>query len=664
MRTKTTNIVQPENEGLSSRIGRTFATILRRTLIIVCMESVLISGILAVLYMLKENQSSVVEYTQEVDQDMQSKVSMVEAIASGISSGTIQDKEAVLAYVDAMVGMDDQISAVYSCYDENVTVMSGGWEPPSDFVVTDRAWYKGAQANPDEVYISEPYVDEKTGGICITLSKATCKDGKVAGVVGMDMYMDSLVSVIEKSFKSNSYVFLTTAEGTVLVHPNSDYALTADTTPTVKEINSGRYQPMMKGDLKTKLFFDYKGGIKFGVGDTSGVTGWKVISVQPVYSLLIFLAIIIVLNGIICVVMISITQKDTRVKIGGLFKPLESISGKMTQVAQGNLSVVFDEEKNSAEIARLTDSINETIASLKFYIDRISDTVTAISDKDLTVTVDGEFKGSYVQIKEALESIVGNLNDSFHQIGEETKSVLEFADKLAETTESVAQSATMQNEAVLHVSEDMANLTEQTRQITEHAVSVRDNAETTKEHLETGNQEMAELVTAMESIDRCYSEIAGFVGEIQSIASQTNMLSLNASIEAARAGEAGKGFAVVADEISALADSSQKASQNIHKLIQESMDAVSTGKELVTATSDTIQQGMKDSVLSKQHMDEIVDFVEKQQQAIEDVNEELKEFAKAVENNAASAQENTAISQQLNECAQSLRQMANSFTLR
>ena len=183
-------------------------------------------------------------------------------------------------------------------------------------------------------------------------------------------------------------------------------------------------------------------------------------------------------------------------------------------------------------------------------------------------------------------------------------------------------------------------------------------------YLETGNQEMAELVTAMESIDRCYSEIAGFVGEIQSIASQTNMLSLNASIEAARAGEAGKGFAVVADEISALADSSQKASQNIHKLIQESMDAVSTGKELVTATSDTIQQGMKDSVLSKQHMDEIVDFVEKQQQAIEDVNEELKEVAKAVENNAASAQENTAISQQLNECAQSLRQMANSFTLR
>lgn len=75
-------------------------------------------------------------------------------------------------------------------------------------------------------------------------------------------------------------------------------------------------------------------------------------------------------------------------------------------------------------------------------------------------------------------------------------------------------------------------------------------------------------------------------------------------------------------------------------------------------------KGMNDSAESKQHMDAIVEFGEKQQKAIEDVNEELKKVAKLVENNAARAQENTAISQQLNECAQSLKQMADSFTLR
>lgn len=652
------------NQGLSSRIGSTFIKLLRRALIIVCLESILVGEVFAILYTLKENQSSAMEYTEEIDRAMQSKVSMLDAIASGISSGTLNDKEAVLSYVDSMVAMDDQISAVYSCYDENVTVMSGGWQPPDDFVVTEREWYKEAQADPENVYISAPYVDEQSGGICITLSKATYRDGKVAGVVGMDMYMDNLVSLIEKSYSASSYVFLTTADGKILVHPEEEFSIQVDNMPTVQDVNSGRYQSFVDKDMSTKLFLDYQGGFKVGIGNTSEVTGWKVISVKPLYMILLFFALIIALNLVIYFVATTVTRKYVNGKISVLFQPIESISGKMEQVAQGDLSVVFDEEKNSTEIERLTNSINETIASLKFYIGSISDTVTAISDKNLTVTIDGDFKGSYVQIKDALESIVSNLNQSFKQISDEAESVLNFADQLGRTTENVAMSASMQNESVANVSEDMARLTEQTKQITERAILIRDTAEVTKEHLETGNREMDELVSAMESIDRCYGEIAGFVGIIKDIAAQTNLLSLNASIEAARAGEAGKGFAVVAGEISTLAASSAQASENIDQLIVESQSAVSAGKELVATTSTTIQQGMDDSLKSKHHIDEIVDFVEKQQKAIEDVNEELKEVVESVENNAASAEENTAISQQLNECAQSLKQMADSFTLR
>ena len=98
-------------------------------------------------------------------------------------------------------------------------------------------------------------------------------------------------------------------------------------------------------------------------------------------------------------------------------------------------------------------------------------------------------------------------------------------------------------------------------------------------------------------------------------------------------------------------------------MIAESQAAVLRGKELVKATSETILKGMNDSALSKQHIDEIVEFVKEQQKAIENVNDELKEVAENVENNAASAEENTAISVQLNECAQILKEMADSFKL-
>lgn len=651
-------------EGLSVRIGRTFTTVLRRAILIVCLESIIISATVAVMYTMKDNHSSVSQYTQEIDSSMQSKVSMLEAIAAGISSGTLTEREEIQNYVDSMVAMDDQISAVYSCYDENITVMSGGWEPPADFIVTDREWYKEAQADPDHVFISEPYVDEQSGGICITLAKATFRNGKMAGVTGMDMYMDNLVSLIKESYTSTSYVFLATDSGTILVHPNEEYALSVERMSTVQDVNSGRYESFISNDMDSKLFLDYKGGIKFGIGNTSQVTGWKVISVKPFFTILLFFALILGLNVMIYFIAAFISKKEVQKKISVLFRPLESISGKMTQVAEGDLSVVFDEEKNSAEIERLTDSINETIRGLKFYIERISDTVTAISDKDLTVTIDGEFKGNYIQIKNALETIVGNLNESFKQISQEAQNVLNYADKLGRTTESVAQGASLQNESVSNVSRDITLLTEQTKQITQRAELVSVAAETTQKHLEEGNAEMSELVQAMESIERCYGEIAGFVGIIKDIADQTNLLSLNASIEAARAGEAGRGFAVVAGEISTLAGSSAQASDNIDKLIAESQSAVLNGKQLVMSTSSTIQQGMNDSVQAKHHIDEIVEYVGNQLQSIEDVNTELKEVSKSVENNAASAQENTAISQQLNECAQNLKDMADSFTLK
>ena len=650
--------------ALGKQIERTMVRTIQRVLAIVCIESILLAGILVVMNIFEQNRSSVSEYTAGIDKTMQARVSMIESVASTIDSGTLTERDEILEYVDEVVQMDDQVSAVYSCYDENITVMSGGWEPPEDFIVTEREWYIEAQKNPDEVYISSPYVDEQTGNICITLSKATKKDDKIAGVVGMDMYMDDLVNLMESSYSGSAYNFLATEDGTILVHPNEEYALTADKSVSMKDTNSGRYASLIKGNMKTKVILDYKGGVKFATSNTSEVTGWRIVGIEPLNTLLSFLAIVVLLNVAICLIFIRVTRRISKSQISVFFVLWLSLSGKVSKTAEGSLDVTFDEEQNSVEITNLTDSLNNTIQSMQYYIESIADTVTAISNKDLTASIEGEFKGSYIQIKESLEHIMDGLNETFQTIQEQANSVLSFSDDLMQTTESVASSASMQNQAVSEVSKDILQITDQTREITNCATTVRETADITNQHLEDSIQEIQSLVKAMESIDHCYEEIASFVDEIRNLADQTNLLALNASIEAARAGEAGKGFAVVADEISTLASSSTEASESIEKLILESKTAVAKGKELVDTTSATIGQGAKDSIASKEQIEEIVEYVQKQEVSIQAINENIKEIAEMVESNAASAQENSAISEQLVDCAKNLKATTDSFTLR
>lgn len=653
-----------EQISLSKRIEKAFRATLSRVLMIVAMVSLLIAMIIIMYNVAKGVKYDAKQYASQVDMQMAEKVSMIESAATAISSGTIEGYEDTLAFVDSMVAKDEQVSAVYSCYDENITIMSGGWQPPDDFVVTEREWYKGAQANPDSVYISDPYVDLQSGGICITLAKATYKDGELMGCVGMDMYMDDLVALIQDSYHGSSYVFLSTADGTILVHPNEDYSLKDETGVSVSEANHGRYEKLLDKDMKTKPILDYKGGIKFTTTCTSEVTGWKLVSMQTLTSaLLLMLVMILIFVGIFFITR-GIANRNVVRRIEHLFYPLESISGKMTKIADGDLDVVFDEERNSTEIENLTASLTDTIDSLSSYIEQISNTVTAISNKDLTVSIDTAFKGSYVQIKDALEEIIENLNAAFGQIREESQRVFEYSDQLAETSENVAESAATQNLAINSVASDMENLTIQTKQITDSAMMVRANADTTNDHLQKSALEMQELVAAMDSIERSSNQIVAFADEIANISDQTNLLALNASIEAARAGEAGKGFAVVASEIGALASSSAEASENISRLITESKRAVEKGKEMVDITFVTMKKGVDDSLESEAKIDEIVEYVKTQQTFIEKINKSLHDITQVVEANASSAEENTAISQELTACSQTLLDMANSFRLR
>lgn len=616
----------------------------------------------------KNNLTKVQLYRSQIDTTMDEKISFINTVAAGVSSGTVSDDK--LAYVNQMVSLYDDVSAVYVCVSEDgvvysdgiMTYMSGGWVPDADFVVSERSWYQGA-VNSDSVYISEPYVDEQSGNICITLSKKIVIDGKTVGCAGLDMYMDDLVTLIEGSYQGSDYVFLTSAEGTILTHPDETVALSATSSSNISDAYNGKYAKVCEQDLKTRLLWDYNGGLKVAISNLSEITGWKVVAVISLTNVVVIAVLIIILAIVLGIIIGAWVKSYLTKSISPMFAPLEELSSNVSKIAKGQLGYSFEVDEQSEEVNALSVALNETIHSLQHYIAEITQTVTSISEKNLDFTVDGEFTGDYEIIKEALINIIHVLNDCFGRINEQAGTVLSYSKNLATTSEYVAEIATSQSASVINASSEMRKLTDNMDQIAKYADCIKQNTDTTNEILSVGNEEMLALVEAMNEIVSCYDEIAGFVTEINGIASQTNLLALNASIEAARAGEAGRGFAVVADEIGMLSNGSSQSSAKITEVIGRSLQSVEKGKALVGKTQKTIQDSVNYSSENAKMVDEIVSFVNVQQKSADEISDNLRSISEMSENNAASAQENSAISTSLGECAQALMETIGEFKL-
>ena len=658
-----------ELQKLSANVNRRANLSIRRIIKGLCLLVGVTVLAVIISYTVRDNTKQVQLYSSQIDNVMSEKVAFINTVAAGVTSGAVNGD--YYAYVDTMVEQYDDVSAVYVCVKEDdviysdgiMTYMSGGWLPGEDFVVSERSWYTGA-LNTQGVFVTEPYVDEQSGNICITLSRTVYRDGSVVGVVGLDMYLSDLVTLIEGSYSGGSYVFLVSNEGTILTHPNGEIALSNDKSTTVSDVLGGQYQKVCAKSLSTKLIWDYSGGPKFAISNHAETTGWKVVAVISFTWILIVIVLITLLALVFGFGLAKMAEKQLTGGINPMFSPLEELAANVSRISDGQLDYVFTVDEQSQEVNSLSVALNDTMKGLQHYISEITNTVTSISEKNLDFNVDGEYAGDYEKIKTALCDIVEVLNECFGKINGQAETVLHYSENLLETSRSVAEVATTQSHSVMDASGAMKELTDNMEMIAELALSIKENTDSVNERLSIGNQEMNELVLAMDEIARCYNEIAGFVSEINNIASQTNLLALNASIEAARAGEAGKGFAVVAEEIGTLSANSSQSSAKISEVINHSLASVEKGKEYVTKTERTLTDSASYSTNNTQMVEKIVSFVETQKNSADEISASLNKISEMVESNAASAEENSAISENLGECARALTDTISQFKLK
>lgn len=347
-------------------------------------------------------------------------------------------------------------------------------------------------------------------------------------------------------------------------------------------------------------------------------------------------------------------------------EPIEQIDAAVASLRKGELSNVemltYESEDEFGDTIR---NLKEAMGILADYVSEISVEVKAIAQGDLTRNGDDitDFLGDFSELKTSLLYILRRFNSTLSEISNLAEQVSSNSSEVENASKSLADGATEQAGVIEELNatiDTVVDMAEDTAKVTQNA-SARVKASANKANEE--KEKMNELLMEMEHITEISKEIGNIITDIEDIASQTNLLSLNASIEAARAGEAGKGFAVVADQIGKLAADSAKSAVNTRDLIDKTLVEIEKGNTITRTTADAFNLIITDMESFADIAENTMEKANSQAESLEQIGQGIEQLSGVVQGNAAASEENTAISINLAEGAAKMHDRVNIFKL-
>lgn len=350
-------------------------------------------------------------------------------------------------------------------------------------------------------------------------------------------------------------------------------------------------------------------------------------------------------------------------------RPLAKLTDLANAMEQGELGIGSSHDiklniRSNDEVGLLAGVFEDTIRRLKGYIGEISTVLEAIAAGNLTLDTKQEYVGDFASIKTSLDDILRKLNNTMTQIVESTNCVSNGSEQMAIGAQALSQGAVEQASAVEELDENMHGISGQVGETAQNAKQASEKVVSVGGLITESNQKMQEMILAMQEINESSNEIGKIIKTIENIASQTNILALNATVEAARAGEAGKGFAVVAEEVRELAGRSAEASKSTAALIEHSIAAVEYGTRIANETAGQLASVVAGADEVMKTTNQIAEAAAAQAEAVAQVREQISQISMVVQTNSATAQESAATSEELSAQAGLLKNLIGMFHIK